>query len=901
MRWYIFFFFFSSRRRHTRFDCDWSSDVCSSDLVADVQRRPQAVRVPVDEAEVAMVPATPDPRRLERHAHREPLGALDVVLDGLPRRQARLQEEAVLRREELPVEEVLERPAIDGQQLGSRRELQLAGDGVGRYRLHTNHGTSLPFKDFVRPDVATSTRAVTSKSYQICLGKRDRASRRSVLGYSRRRSASAPDEGHDGAGGEGVAEGLVAPKHGERSVLRLCINDDQRLGAVVRVPEGHAFEPGNAGGRRDTPCAGSYEPAGMRQRVILHVARDGTGGRGDRYHATAIPATACMRSMVLIQREVPEKHPLRPTPRRPDNQGLGEPLEIVREVRRPFAARALGEVSVLVRGGVVHQGLRGHVSAVAVPRDPGDVARRRRVGEHLEGRLILVPIVVPIQDERADAATREERPEILTDKGGARGRLEPHARIGRRLVVGLVLHRDGVDGHPFGAVRLDVAPEVVGEGRVRLGAEGSLDQAAGGLHPARGAPGRRHDLELRVDREGALHDGQNIGAIGIDRKVRQRRIRLARRHVVVTVLMQREVGRAHREAREAQSEPGTGAEQLLQQGFSLDWCQLVLDQPRRRVGDRGPEAHHLLIRRAFVDHDPEERRRRGARIEADVGLPRQQLRSIAGRQPYLSGRPLRWRRAGGRLSRREAPARRDGAECPRRCPHQFQPGFWVRLGFLFRSPWGMGSRLLGAPCTVVSPGAMAPSSVVLAVMTLLRTPQRDRSNQRCPSNRNSRRRSSQTESRNAAVESPGTESIPARVRTALSACRAVMAGTGAPPSFTASAFISCTSAYRSTIQSFDCLAQARWCMFWKSVWSKYLMNAGPIVLGGSVHLAVSPSASTYPESMNVPPRPRVSNESKRRASDGATVMSPYASPPGNPEGRLNSVCTLPAPGSSRPS
>src|SRR5215204_7459724 len=27
-----FFFFFSSRRRHTRSLCDWSSDVCSSDL-----------------------------------------------------------------------------------------------------------------------------------------------------------------------------------------------------------------------------------------------------------------------------------------------------------------------------------------------------------------------------------------------------------------------------------------------------------------------------------------------------------------------------------------------------------------------------------------------------------------------------------------------------------------------------------------------------------------------------------------------------------------------------------------------------------------------------------------------------------------------------------------------------
>src|SRR2546430_7062896 len=37
-------FFFSSRRRHTRFDCDWSSDVCSSDLPAAWQ----TLEVPVD-------------------------------------------------------------------------------------------------------------------------------------------------------------------------------------------------------------------------------------------------------------------------------------------------------------------------------------------------------------------------------------------------------------------------------------------------------------------------------------------------------------------------------------------------------------------------------------------------------------------------------------------------------------------------------------------------------------------------------------------------------------------------------------------------------------------------------------------------------------------------------------
>src|SRR2546430_10873665 len=34
----ILAFFFSSRRRHTRFDCDWSSDVCSSDLTQNADK-----------------------------------------------------------------------------------------------------------------------------------------------------------------------------------------------------------------------------------------------------------------------------------------------------------------------------------------------------------------------------------------------------------------------------------------------------------------------------------------------------------------------------------------------------------------------------------------------------------------------------------------------------------------------------------------------------------------------------------------------------------------------------------------------------------------------------------------------------------------------------------------------
>src|SRR3989475_3215451 len=53
----VIFFFFSSRRRHTRFDCDWSSDVCSSDLAGE---GPQIERPIRDAAAVRRLPA-PDP------------------------------------------------------------------------------------------------------------------------------------------------------------------------------------------------------------------------------------------------------------------------------------------------------------------------------------------------------------------------------------------------------------------------------------------------------------------------------------------------------------------------------------------------------------------------------------------------------------------------------------------------------------------------------------------------------------------------------------------------------------------------------------------------------------------------------------------------------------------------
>src|SRR2546430_6786662 len=63
VRLFLLFFFFSSRRRHTRFDCDWSSDVCSSDLrglaVTDAGSAAGAIEREVMQYDVVIVGAGP--------------------------------------------------------------------------------------------------------------------------------------------------------------------------------------------------------------------------------------------------------------------------------------------------------------------------------------------------------------------------------------------------------------------------------------------------------------------------------------------------------------------------------------------------------------------------------------------------------------------------------------------------------------------------------------------------------------------------------------------------------------------------------------------------------------------------------------------------------------------------
>src|SRR2546430_17604454 len=86
-------FFFSSRRRHTRFDCDWSSDVCSSDLVCVAPTATDAERWLADVATLAGETAALYPQREAlgaEEAHFEIAGERVETLEALLRARVRI-------------------------------------------------------------------------------------------------------------------------------------------------------------------------------------------------------------------------------------------------------------------------------------------------------------------------------------------------------------------------------------------------------------------------------------------------------------------------------------------------------------------------------------------------------------------------------------------------------------------------------------------------------------------------------------------------------------------------------------------------------------------------------------------------------------------------------------------
>src|SRR5215210_8312168 len=80
----MFFFFFSSRRRHTRYIGDWSSDVCSSDLVSAVEtlifRARRALREQLEEGITCHEAELAISKQLDGRLSRQDKGALRAHL-----------------------------------------------------------------------------------------------------------------------------------------------------------------------------------------------------------------------------------------------------------------------------------------------------------------------------------------------------------------------------------------------------------------------------------------------------------------------------------------------------------------------------------------------------------------------------------------------------------------------------------------------------------------------------------------------------------------------------------------------------------------------------------------------------------------------------------------------------
>src|SRR5690606_39646455 len=81
----FFFFFFSSRRRHTRFSRDWSSDVCSSDLVKGYMNHERATLENITNARSKAVSAQSVTEKAEAETQlTEALGRFNLVVENYP-------------------------------------------------------------------------------------------------------------------------------------------------------------------------------------------------------------------------------------------------------------------------------------------------------------------------------------------------------------------------------------------------------------------------------------------------------------------------------------------------------------------------------------------------------------------------------------------------------------------------------------------------------------------------------------------------------------------------------------------------------------------------------------------------------------------------------------------------
>src|SRR5206468_2778878 len=99
-------------------------------VVANVEILAQSLGQALDEAELAAVRASTNGRRLQLDAKGFAIGPFDLKDDILARRKSGFDQELVIGRQELPIQEIRDLAAVDGQELGPRLNPQLFGDAA---------------------------------------------------------------------------------------------------------------------------------------------------------------------------------------------------------------------------------------------------------------------------------------------------------------------------------------------------------------------------------------------------------------------------------------------------------------------------------------------------------------------------------------------------------------------------------------------------------------------------------------------------------------------------------------------------------------------------------------------------------------------------------------------------
>ena len=417
------------------------------------------------------------------------------------------------------------------------------------------------------------------------------------------RCTGGPYKRRHAAGRQVVLEAQVTLSDRQVIGLAVAVDGYQHHRTIARVLERHFVDPRVGVARLHPRGARHDEPAEMGKRVVLVIATDRAGGGVDGDYAFALIAAAGVRAMVFVQRNVPVHNAARPVGDTGHHDIAREQQQLTLLGGRPVTAGTFGEVHVLLRERTMHRGLRGRVTAIAMPGDAGEIASRIRISQHAQGFVRQIPIVVPTQDRRRRLASGQRRTQILADDAGTCVSGHGHAGVGQWLEGRFVLHGQCKDRNAVAAVRIDKAHQIVRISGFPGFKQTSADHVGTGFHPCWRAPRRGNDQQIRLNGQDVTQHRYDIALVHDDIEVLQARIGLAGRHVIQGVVLQREIRGADGDAQHVEVEPGRRTEQFLQQRAPLRRVQLVLDQPCRRISEcRAKPGHGLVLPTEVNDH-----------------------------------------------------------------------------------------------------------------------------------------------------------------------------------------------------------------------------------------------------------------------------------------------------------